>query len=264
MPNVVIQNQPMPTGNTAVIQNFFSTAIDLFFRHSPSHPARNAQIRVHYGKNGPVTSYGGNNVTGWDIHLTAENDDWCKHVYQFAHEVCHVFAQMQQSKHPNQWFEESVCEAASLYALQTISEMGATKKGPCVNLFTSGRPFHEAMKDYVNRYLQDSDRQAATAELKKGLKYNEAQLRIDPYWEERKFNNVVANKLFPFFVATPKNWAAIEFLNTIPCSITGNSFGDYLANWKRAVAKEHRPFIKMIERILLRSKLCRIIASCIG
>src|ERR1039457_6669456 len=175
MPTIAIQNQPIPTGNIAVIQNFFSTAIDLLFRHSPSHPARNSQIRVHFGKNGPVTSYGGKNVTGWDIHLTAENDDWCKHVYQFAHEMCHVLAQFQQYQHCNQWFEESVCEAASLYVLRIISEMGANGKGPCVGFFGGGMPFHQAMKNYVDGLLEEPNRQATTAEVKKGFKCNRSE-----------------------------------------------------------------------------------------
>jgi hypothetical protein len=252
MPSITFQNFPLPSGgNVGVIQKFFETANDLLFSHSSSHPGRNTQIRVYYGTNGPVTAFGGNNITGWDVYLTAEDDDWCKHVYQFAHEACHVFAQMQQAKHANQWFEESVCEAASLYVLQTISEMGANGRGPCVGFCGGGMPFHEAMKRYVDDLLQAPIRQASDAELKKSFKQNETQLRNDPYWKDREFNNVVANRLFPLFTSTPANWAAIEFLNATPCSATGDSLSDYLANWEKAAGGGHSPFIEIVGRMLL-------------
>ena len=122
MPELILTNQPNPPGNTDVILAMFREGIDLLFQHSPSHPNSNCDIRVTYGI-GPQVRYGGNNILGFDIDLTSGNDDWCNHLYQFCHELCHVFAQFQPAIHPNQWFEESLCEISSLYCIKKISEM---------------------------------------------------------------------------------------------------------------------------------------------
>jgi hypothetical protein len=250
MPTTTLINDPIPSGNTGVIQAFFATAIDLLFQHSPSHPSLPSEIRVRFGIEGPQVRYGGNSVAGYDFDLTAPNDDWCRHVYQFAHETCHVLAQFQQWQHPNQWFEEAVCEAASLYALETMSSLGTEGQGPCVNLFYEHppRPFHEAMQHYVDTLIAEPERQFDGVCLAQWLNQNEASLRQNPY--QRELTNIVANKLLGFFAATPTYWTAVEFLNAKPCSAGRDSLRDYLDNWRVATPAQHHKLIDHATQLL--------------
>jgi hypothetical protein len=264
MPTVAIQNQPIPTGNVGIIQNFFSAAIPLLFGHSPTHPALNSQVRVIYGTVGPHTRWGGNPVAGYDVDLPAQDDLWDQHLYQFAHEACHVLAQFQNGKHCNLWFEESVCETASLYALRVLSGMGSKGRGPAVNLFCGPTPYHVTMQTYLDKHMAAPQRQLGSRSLRDLVTQELIVMRTDPWNAGRLPTQIIGKELLPLFIETPANWAAIEFLNTIPCSIGRDSFTDYLANWKKAAGRDHRSFIRTIERMVLRPKLCRLVAACLA
>jgi hypothetical protein len=250
MPKVVLTNQPIPSGNTGVIQSLFSATVHLLFEYSPGHPNLNCEVRVAYGTTGPRVRYGGNSTIGYDIDLTAENDDWCKHLYQFGHEACHVLAQYQQTQHSNQWFEESLCEMSSLYCLKNIASMGAKGQGPCVNLWTTGLlPYHQSLDAYAESYIKSPDRACNGGQLQNWLKRFETDLRRNPYI--RCLNGVVANRLLPLFMARPSNWAAVEFLNANPCVNGQDSFAQYLDNWRAATPHQFHALINEVRAMFV-------------
>ena len=250
MPSVVLTNLPIPPGSAAVIQSLFSAAIYLLFQHSPGHRSLDCELRVTYGTIGPQTRYGGNSVTGYDIDLTAENDDWCRHLYQFGHEACHVFAQHQQKAHSNQWFAESLCEMSSLYCLKSIAALGENNQGPCVNLWTaSAVPYHQCLDAYAENCIKSPDRACSSDQLRHWLQRFETDLRRDPYI--RCLNGVVANKLLPIFMSKPSNWAAVESLNANPCVNGQDSFLEYLDNWQVATPRQFHVLIDQVRAIFV-------------
>jgi hypothetical protein len=228
LPSVVFTKPPVPKGNVGVIRAWFGACAHLLFQHSLAHPNLSSELRVTYGTVGPQIRYGGDSTNGYDFDLTAENDDWCKHLYQFGHEACHVLAQYRQNQHCNQWFEESLCEAASLYSLKVIAMMGAQGQGPCVNLWSGSTPYHQCLDQYANQLILDPALQYGSAKMQQWFREVEPILRNNPYC--RCLNGVVANKVLPMFMAKPSNWAAVEFLNTTPCSTGHDSFSEYLNN----------------------------------
>jgi hypothetical protein len=248
MPRVVLTNNPIPPGNTCVIQSLFSTGIHLLFQHSFGHPSLNCEIRVTYGSIGPQVRHGGSSTTGYDIDLTAEDDDWCKHLYQFSHEACHVFARFQQAPHSNQWFEECLCEMSSLYCIKKIAEMGTMGEGPCVNLWMAGAPYHIGLDAYADKYIKAPDR-AYNGRLQLWLQNFETDLRRDPYI--RNLNGVVANKLLYIFMAKPSNWTAVEFLNNKACANGLDSFFEYLDNWQAATPHRLHALINEVRAMFL-------------
>jgi hypothetical protein len=249
MPRVVLINQPVPPGNLNVIQAFFDSATNLLFQHLPTHPNINCDIRVHYGTGKLHTRYGGSSSAGYDIDLDVGNDLWNQHVYQFAHEACHVLANHQQKTHGNQWFEESVCEAASLYVLKTLAAMGANGQGPCVNLWSGSQPYHQTLDQYAENYIQDPARLYNGEALQQWFQQNETTLRADPYC--RHLHNILANKLLVKLMVSPLSWGAIEFLNVRPCVAGKDSLSRYLCNWRTAAPSQHHEFIEGIMDMLM-------------
>jgi hypothetical protein len=249
MPSVVITNNPKSGGDINVIRSFFNETCSLLFRHSPKHPCAESEIRVIFGADGPEVKFGGNPDVGYDVHLNSDGNYWDNHVYQFAHETCHILAQFLQTQHCNQWFEESLCEAASLFTLKTLSRMGAMGKGPSVGLESGSIPYHECLSRYADQYLNSLDRAIPDVSIQQWFKTNEITMRHSPYC--RSLNGVVANKMFGRFLSEPSNWNAAEFLNTEPCGPSKDSFSEYLGNWKSAAPGICHSFIDDIRSMLL-------------
>jgi hypothetical protein len=249
MPRVLIMNEPTPKGNVGIIQAFFVSAVHLLFQHSPAHPNLNSELRVMYGSVGPQIRHGGSRSSGYDIDLTVANDLWDQHTFQFAHEVCHVLAGYQKAQHPNQWFEESICEAASLYVLKVLAGRGANEQGPCIDLWSNSTPYHKILDQYADNRIQAPASQFSGESLKQWYVQNSQLLRNDPYC--RCLNQVVANKLFALIITTPTNWGAVEFLNHTPCRPGQDSFFDYLNNWRASSPAHHHDFIDTIRSMLV-------------
>jgi hypothetical protein len=246
LPRILFVNQPIPSGNIAVIEAFFSTCVHLLFQYATTHPNINCEIRINFGTVGPQTRYGGNAVSGYDVDLTVGNDDWCNHLYQFSHEACHILAQCQNSQPCNQWFEESLCEVASLFIIKEISAMGS--QGPCANLWIKPMtPYWQCLNEYVNQLINAPARKYTGVKMDQWFLQNESVLRHDPYC--RCLQWIVANKLFPMFLSNSSNLAAIEFLNSNPCSTGNDSFLQYLDNWKIASPPSYHLLIDDIKKL---------------
>lgn len=56
--------------------------------------------------------------------MSASNRLWAKYAYQFAHEYCHhqIFSNFINSYDQFGWFEESLCELASIHSLKYMAE----------------------------------------------------------------------------------------------------------------------------------------------
>ena len=59
------------------------------------------------------------------VQLSARDGRWYQFIYQFGHELCHIYSNFDNKEvvggavvRSNQWFEESLCEAAALYTLR--------------------------------------------------------------------------------------------------------------------------------------------------
>lgn len=59
------------------------------------------------------------------IYLSTGGDYWCQWIYQFAHEYCHhlIDGNMSGELKGCIWFEESLCEASSIYNLISLEKI---------------------------------------------------------------------------------------------------------------------------------------------
>ena len=220
------------------IQKVLHSAASQLWKHRPGR--RLAPVVVRHGGSGPITLFDRGPAGEHIVKLDVEGRFWCQFAYQFAHEFCHILANHSpKTSSKNQWFEEALAEAASLYA---VAQMGETWK-------TS--PPYPNWKGYaaaLTKYARET-RQKKGAELPAGTtlarwyRLNEAALRKNPY--DRDKNRLVAKRLLGLLEKDPSHWAAIGYLNLSKAD-AGASFRDYLSSWHRGAPARHKAFIERI------------------
>jgi len=174
-----------------------------------------------------------------EIQVKLDTGDlyWSQYAFQFAHEFCHILCDFKPEVNPNHWFEESLCETASLFVLHRMGEDWKEK------------PPYASWKSYAPKLTKYADERIEKARLPSDRKFiswfheNEAAMRVNS--TDRPKNCVVANELLPLFEAEPAMWEAVSTLNTEKLTKL-YSFKQYLEAWRRNSAEKHRGFIDKI------------------
>jgi len=198
-------------------------------------------IVVTHTNQHPVAVYQRGEKGEYRVKLHASDANWHLYTYEFAHEFCHILSNYEENVGPgvsryNQWFEETLCEAASLYALKNLAVTWQNSP-PAPGLSGKGNKLNR----FFDLLIAEGHRQLPkNAPLTIWLARNEKQLRRDPY--QRKSNELVATLLLPLFERNPDSWSALSYLNLDPDD-TGNSLRDYLRNWYVNAPVQHKIFI---------------------
>lgn len=223
--------EPGPWGN-AIVENIaalLNNVADHFLRHFNAPPA--GRIRVHCVPNEyPRTCFRNSPDEDYRINLPVQDRDWARFTYNFAHEFCHVLSGYERLRQPgNQWFHETICEVASLFALK---QMAIT--------WRSSPPYHNwsdyalCLDQYADRYITAAERQPPTGTaLGEWFRANEGTLRADPV--NRVLNDIAAGQLLPIFRQSPGHWQAVPFMPD-----TSAPFREFLSDWHRACPVQHR------------------------
>ncbi|MBU0654323.1 MAG: hypothetical protein KJ914_04220 [Gammaproteobacteria bacterium] len=207
-------------------------------------------ITIRDDPQGPVSLYEKGKNGEYVILLNVKGRYWAQLVYQFSHEMCHLMSNYDLA--PNnisrqQWFEEALCEAFSLFALDRMAEQWAAY------------PPYPQWQDYAPEFLkykQDNLKQAHRR-LPRGMKlpawYEEYRktLSNDPYAQGRDLNELVANQLLPVFSARPESWIAINYLNLGEDS-KGVPLQQYLEDWENSTPPGLRTPVREIREMLLK------------
>lgn len=203
-----------------------------------------APIVITHTDNAPVALYERGPSGEYRVQLHATGENWHLYVYEFAHELCHILSNYEEHvgaetvKH-NQWFEETLCETASLFTLKKLAS--AWESTPPEPRLTEEA---KKLRRFFDHLVSEGHRQLpADTPLSNWLRDNEQRLRDDPY--RRNENEVVANLLLPLFQENPQNWAALNYLNLDP-SDARNSLSEYLSHWYQNAPAEHKDFISGI------------------
>ena len=138
-------------------------------------------------------------------------------VYQYAHELCHVMIGYDRCKeHKHLWFEESVCELASLFVLKNRTQ---------------------EYQDYACIVVKDYDLPGLTnGQLPQWLSENRETMergvvgRMPICQDIRRLNAVVANALLPAFLKEPSLWSDCSLINHQETGAAAE-FSDYLDSW---------------------------------
>ena len=105
------------------IASLLYAVADTLLVHFPDR--RLDPIVVSATRQDPIVLYQKGPENAYQIHLAAKGRRWAEFVYEFSHELFHVLANYENHAPPkiasHLWFEESLCEAVSLYSLRQLS-----------------------------------------------------------------------------------------------------------------------------------------------
>lgn len=205
-------------------------------------------VRVRHRYGGPQINYD-REGDGWlTVYLSARNDRWYQYVYQFAHEYCHLLSRFDRKEQAgeivrdNQWFEEALCETASLYALRRLARDWCDGAGDAWR-----REAAAQFSRYARQLLDEPHRTPGLqATLAAWYDRHRETLRTRAY--ERELNEVVATELLPLFEQDAGRWAALASLRQGEAP-PGQSFADFLARWAQAAPAASRSLVPSIQTL---------------
>lgn len=198
---------------------------------------------VTRGYTGPIVHYRRNALGEIVMRLDTHDRYWCQYAYQFAHEFCHILCGFDDDDwNGNDWFEETLCETASLFVLRALARTWRERPP-----YPHWRTFAPQFAEYAGRLLRNRE-SVAPDDLGRFLRRHENRLRNNP--AARNLHGTMAAALLPVFEASPTDWEAVTWLNARK-SPHGQPFADYLHQWLRACPPHRRPFVRsLLERFL--------------
>ena len=194
-------------------------------------------IEVSRSKTNPISLFQRGPAGEIRVKLNVEGTHWAQFAFQFGHEMGHVFCGFADYPNPNLWFEETLCEAASLFVLGRMAETWKT------------RPPYPNWKDYAPALRKYRDERMEKEKLPEGatlaawFRDQEASFRKDP--GQRALNLKMAAAILPLFEEAPEHWEAVGSLNSVRGDAS-RPFAQYLRDWSRSSPEKHRAFIRAI------------------
>ena len=114
-------------------------------------------IEVSRSSTTPITLFQRGPAGEIRVKLNVEGPYWSQFAFQFAHEMGHIVCGFEDYPNPNLWFEETLCETASLYALGRMAAGWKT------------RPPYPNWKSYASSLQKYRDDRMAQAKLPDGM-----------------------------------------------------------------------------------------------
>jgi hypothetical protein len=211
------------------------------WKHFPGYKLE--KFVVKRGRNGPITLYSRNDQGEIVIKLDTGNTYWCQYAYQFAHEFCHVLCSFDEDYEGNKWFEETLAETASLYALRAMA--GSWKTDPP---YGHWKDYRDALRSYSDDVILKRMKVHEIYEsgLAGFLKAHKERLTKEPC--DRDLNGAMSLVFLKLFEEEPGRWESVRWLNSSP-SPKGETFEQYLNKWHKAVPNRHRTFVEKVARL---------------
>ena len=189
------------------------------------------------GKGSPIVLHSRNPRGEIVMRLTTQKTFWCQYSYQFAHEFCHILCGYDRDNSLSEWFEETLCETASLFTMRAMARAWE-KDAPYPNWVD----YRHSIKKYTDNVIAKREKIP-----KGGLDdfYVKHRGELNKTKTNRDLNGAMAVVLLDWFEEKPSRWESVRWINTTPGS-ADESFGEYLGKWSRAAPERHRAFIKKI------------------
>jgi hypothetical protein len=189
-------------------------------------------IRVKHCPNGPITSYQRDSDGRTVIFLSAQDLYWCRYMYQFSHELCHIATNYDSPRrlHEFGWLEETICELASWTTLRTISTHWRVHPP-----FAHWKSYSSEIRKYRQKRIDSYKETADPRPLKQWFQSELSSLRMDSFQREK--NAKIALAIMPFFYEHASGWKAAVKLNTWPV-FPGTSVESFFADWMASAREE--------------------------
>jgi hypothetical protein len=222
------------------IETVLYSVATILLEHFPGR--RLNPIVVSHSAERPMTLYKKGAGNSYQVQLSAKGEHWARYAYEFAHEFSHILMNYDHQANArtatfNQWFEEALCEAASLYALKRLAFVW--EHWPPQPQWAA---YSIEFERYVERFQSESHRRLTDdVSLAEWFQKHEEALRTTAYL--RSYNEVVATVLLPLFEDNEAFWEAIGYLNLEPKRST---FREYLETWHDNAPDEYKDTIRYI------------------
>jgi len=220
------------------VQAVCKSAAQELWKHIPNRTIE--PIMLSYNKRGPMTIFGLGNEKERRVWLNVQGAYWSQYAYQFAHEFCHILCNYREADSSNHWFEESLCETASLFVLRRMAESWKTNPP-----YSTWKGYSTSLKNYIDDHMRKTEK-LEDLTLAQWYLRNEEALRKNS--TDRPKNQIVAQQLLPLFEKNPEHWAALGFLNQWDKTKT-LTFAEYLSDWHQRVPQKHQEFIQEIAKL---------------
>lgn len=200
-------------------------------------------LLVRHGGQGPISLFERNGEKEIVIQLDVEGTYWSQFAYQFAHEFCHVLCGFREQGRSNLWFEETLCETASLFALRGMAR--EWKESPP---YPNWAGYRDSLRDYADDIMRGRKHLAAIERhgLAALLNTHAAELRQNP--TQRELTGAMAIVLLNLLEREPTHWEAVRWLNATPAP-KSEAFPAYLARWQNAVPERRQAFVVEIAKL---------------
>jgi hypothetical protein len=199
--------------------------------HLNDHSFDSLTIQVGRTKASPITFYQPNIIGDTVVHLNTKDRHWCQYAFQFAHEIGHIICRTAHGNQSNQWFEESLCEALSLYTLKELSELWAAKGSRPRQLAYASEFLTYKKNRILNSFCPEN------FQLSSWWKENKSALMRNPYL--RKQNIWIAIQLVAFIDKSPQTaFSSIRWLNHASHDTENILFEQYITAWKNSCPKD--------------------------
>jgi len=252
LPLLTLHSAEQPTRQIRIDANGFESreqdiakvclsAISELQKYCPGLPAEN--VVIQHGNKNPITLFQRNPQGEIVVRLNTGKTFWSQYAYQVAHEICHVHCGFREGPRENLWFEESICETASLFCLRAMAKTWQTK--PPYPNWVSYAP---ALTKYVDEVIAKRTYKAEF-ESKGPVKFfrdHEAEFKDNA--TDRQLNGAIALALLPFFEDKPARWAAVRWLNAT-ARPENETFGAYLKRWEKNTPPEHKETVRGIQNL---------------
>ena len=219
------------------------------------------RIAVEPSESGPRVLFEKSPDGAYRVQLSVKDTRWDQFAYQFSHELCHIFTNFEQREigragpaRDHQWFEESLCEAVALFALDRLP--ATWERSPP---YPGWEGYAPAFRAYAQRVLSAEHRHPSPNEsIAAWYRTNRDELARNPYL--RQENERLAARLLSLLEGMPGSLKAIAYLN-LEDSSSQESFRAYLESWYRCCPGESRAFIVQVMSLLGERNASAVVAE---
>lgn len=177
----------------------------------------------------------------YQVLLSSKDRRWAQYSYQFSHEYCHIRTNYLGGNAKTKWFEETICELASLFTLRRMSEVWKTSPP-----YKHWSDYSTALYNYAEGRITSEDRNLPEdVEFLDWFKSNLGDLENDEYMREA--NAIIAIRLLPIFEVNSKLWLAVTYLNTWITTDTDDIY-QLFDNWLCNVPNELKSTVNILVR----------------
>lgn len=228
--------------NDAVPENVQAVCVSAakeIWQHFPNR--RLEPITIANSPSGPMVRFGRGPDGERRVLIQIKGRFWAQCAYQFSHEFCHILCNYREGKNPNHWFEEALCETASLFTLRRMAKTWTTNPP-----YSNWKSYSVSLSDFADETMREVPSLNGMT-LAAWFAKNEATLRTNN--TDRPRNRVVALALLKILEQEPHHWQAVGYLNQWEPKDGEQSFAAYLADWHRRVPVVHQPFVKDVGKL---------------